>query len=162
MRTARAAAAHSAPTFSNHSVLLRAAFCSRSTSMRRSPSYAGERFSDCRFFGTKRAASAIASSMASFVPRPDRKVRRVRRVSEQHDVFMRPMRVAHAREIEPVAPAQVRGIGHQSVPLQIWREQRLRRTRWFAARSGLVQARARARFLRGTPRSTCCVSLSKR
>ena len=97
------------------------------------------------------SASPIASSIASFVPEPTEKCA-VCAASPISTTFSCTQRcVADAREVQPIAAAQVRAIGHQPVPVQVRREQLL------AERDRLLRcppcrARARATSPRGTRR----------
>ncbi len=97
------------------------------------------------------SARPMASSIASFVPEPTEKCA-VCAASPMSTTFPSiHALVGHAREVQPVAAAQVRAVGHQPVAVQIRREkpfaerERLRRF-------GADRARAPATSPRGTRR----------
>src|SRR5271156_4928081 len=52
-------------------------------------------------------------------------MRRMRRIADQHDVPMMPLRTQHPVEIQPRRAAQMFGIAHQRMPAQITGEKRL-------------------------------------
>jgi hypothetical protein len=57
--------------------------------------------------------------------RADAEMRRVRRVADQHDVAVMPARAQHAVEIEPRGAAQVAGIAHQRMTIEVPAEKTL-------------------------------------
>lgn len=71
--------------------------------------------------------------------RADRKVCRMRRVADQHDVLMMPLAAENAIEVEPRRAAQVAGIAHQLVAIEILAEYALAK-RDRARLVGLVEA----------------------
>ena len=57
---------------------------------------------------------------------PDGKMRRVRRIAEQNDIAGRPALALDSAEVQPCCrPAQMRGVGHQAVTVEIFGEQLL-------------------------------------
>ena len=110
-----------------------------------------QRLLDISIAGGERVGQADRIFHRQFRARTDRKVRGVRGVAHEHDVFVYPALVADAREVQPFPSAQVRGVGHQAVAAQIRRKERFaKRNR--LARSRRYPIRARARSLRGIRR----------
>ena len=105
----------------------------------------GERFGDraVPFEGARQRERVLERELRS---RADGEVGGVRGVAHQHDVAVDPRGVVHARELQPIPAAQVRGVGQKCVSVEPRCEQLLAK-RERRVRVGAVEARGAPRFV---------------